>query len=88
MDEANELLDVKAMAALLGMAPETVRIYSTKKPERLPPRLKWSPTPLWARVAVEAWISERDAAEPGFKAFLAMNRKRKRVSPSPSPVAA
>lgn len=54
------LLDKVALAALLGIKPETVRFYSTQYPGRVPPRVKWSKKPLWDRAVVMRWLAERN----------------------------
>jgi phage terminase Nu1 subunit (DNA packaging protein) len=56
-----DLLGVKELAAKLGLATETVRAYASKRRDRLPPRVRWSATPLWDSDIVERWLAERDA---------------------------
>jgi predicted DNA-binding transcriptional regulator AlpA len=53
-------LNSAQLAVLLGLAVETVRIYTYKKPDRLPPRVTWSTRPLWSRAVVAEWIEERN----------------------------
>lgn len=57
--DAESLLTAADLGVLLGLATETVRWYSTRKPLRLPPRVTWSTRPLWSRIVVTAWIEER-----------------------------
>jgi hypothetical protein len=70
--DAEALLTVADLGALLGLAPETVRWYSTQSPDRLPPRVTWSKRPLWMRVVVNAWIEEHS----GMKQRLEVEKAR------------
>lgn len=58
-----DLLTYSDLAELMGLAPETVRWYSTQQPHRLPPRVKWGKKPLWKRSVVLAWIAKRDGSD-------------------------
>jgi hypothetical protein len=58
----DDLLTAAQLGVMLGLAPETVRWYSTQHPARLPPRVTWCKKPLWARKVVEAWIHDRDGS--------------------------
>ncbi|MBB2915901.1 hypothetical protein [Cupriavidus alkaliphilus] len=60
MDEQeDEVWDAKKLAAFLGYSEETVRGYSTSKPDRLPPRLGRIRRPLWSKAAVMKWLADQ-----------------------------
>lgn len=59
MDD-DALMGVVELSKLVGLAPATVRWYSSQMPERLPPRTKFSKKPLWSRKVVARWIERRD----------------------------
>jgi hypothetical protein len=86
VDAAN-LLTASDLGALLGLAPETVRWYSTQSPDRLPPRVTWSKRPLWLRSVVNAWIEERSGMKQRLEVEQARpelkrkGRPRRQVSP-------
>jgi len=57
------LLDYRELAEALALAPETVRQYAHKHPEKLPPRVKTQLSKhLWAVKDVEAWVEQARAA--------------------------
>lgn len=59
MPDNGELLTVAELAKLMGLSGNTVRIYSTQWPERLPPRVSWSSKPLWDRHVARLWLEVR-----------------------------
>lgn len=58
------LLTCDDLAKLLGFTPGTVRDYSTRHPDRLPPRVEWSSTPLFDPEIAAKWKHERDGSLP------------------------
>jgi hypothetical protein len=56
----SDMMDAAELAALIGLKTDSVRWYLSQRPERLPPRVKWSRKPLWSRAVVTAWLAARD----------------------------
>lgn len=56
------LLTKNDLAKLLGFTESTVADYSTRHPDRLPPRVAWSKTPRWEPRVVAKWKHERDGS--------------------------
>jgi predicted DNA-binding transcriptional regulator AlpA len=55
-----EYLDVKAVADLLGVKPQTVRAYKHRGDAGFPePDLVITGHPAWRRETIEAWIARR-----------------------------
>ena len=62
------LLDLQALARLLGRSPETIRRDLRRNPDAVPPRLQLPGTRLlrWREADVAAWLDQLGAAQrPG-----------------------
>lgn len=61
MSEANHVLELKDLAALLARSPETIRKDLRRNPAAVPPRLIISGTRLlrWRTTDVHAWLAQR-----------------------------
>lgn len=81
MDEQeDEVWDAKKLAGFLGYSEETVRGYSTAKPERLPPRIAGVRRPLWLKHVVLKWLADRSGM-PEIHA----PRHDNEIAPTPPP---
>ncbi|MGH8789753.1 MAG: hypothetical protein ACREYA_32365 [Cupriavidus necator] len=76
----DEVWDVKKLATFLGYKEETVRAYSTSKPDRLPPRIAGVRRPRWLKAAVLEWAAERSGMPN-----LHTHRPPEEVAPMPPP---
>lgn len=60
-----DLLDVAAVAALIGVTPSTVRKY--RSDGRLPePHAVYGASPVWQRADIEAWHASRPGPNHGL----------------------
>jgi predicted DNA-binding transcriptional regulator AlpA len=80
-DKEDEVWDAKKLASFLGYSEETVRGYSTAKPERLPPRIGGIRRPLWYRAAVMKWLAERS----GMPEAPPPKQHGSEIAPTPPP---
>lgn len=57
---ASSLLDLQALARLLGRSPETIRRDLRRNPDAVPPRLQLPGTRLlrWREADVEHWLAQ------------------------------
>ena len=54
-----DIIGPAELGRMLGLKPETVRQYSTKRPASLPPRVGWSKHPRWDTDAVQIWMQQQ-----------------------------
>lgn len=75
------LLTCEFLAKLLGFKLSTVKRYSTQWPNKLPPRVAWSSTPLYDPQVTARWMHERDGSlsldEQMRKAREAVEQKKR-----------
>ena len=58
----DEVWTAAQLGIFLGYKAETIRIYSTAHPDRLPPRISGLKRPRWLRSVAMAWA--RDGSKP------------------------
>lgn len=63
------VLNAKELAEALSMRLSTIHQYSSKQPDRLPPRLTGSRRLRWAVKDVEEWVESRRQPEPPAERF-------------------
>nr|WP_147310356.1 hypothetical protein [Cupriavidus taiwanensis] len=82
MDEQeDEVWDAKKLAGFLGYSEETVRGYSTAKPDRLPPRIAGVRRPLWLKHVVLKWLADRS----GMPDVHTPRQPDNEIAPTPPP---
>ncbi|WP_454737625.1 hypothetical protein [Cupriavidus necator] len=78
----DEIWDVKKLADFLGYKEETVRGYSTSKPDRLPPRIAGVRRPRWLKAVVLQWAAQRSGMPD-----IVVHRQPEEIAPTPPPEA-
>lgn len=66
MSSPSPLLDLHALAKLLGRSPHTIRRDLRRNPDAVPPRLQLPGTRLlrWREAEVSSWLDRHASASP------------------------
>ena len=63
MNLRDQVLDVEAMAEVLGMSPQSLYTRRSRDPDSLPPAIRLGRRLMWRLATVENWLAELERTQ-------------------------